>query len=111
MENFNVNSEKNGDIKISDEVIATIAAVATKEVQGISGLNLSFTDEITSKFVKKNATKSIKVTQDENDLIIDISVVVKTEEKLLPAETMQIMDIVTAKTDFSADKIKILTSK
>lgn len=76
MENFNVNSEKNGDIKISDEVIATIAAVATKEVQGISGLNLSFTDEITSKFVKKNATKSIKVTQDENDLIIDISVVV-----------------------------------
>ena len=41
----------------------------------------------------------------------DISVVVKTEEKLLPAETMQIMDIVTAKTDFSADKIKILTSK
>jgi len=41
----------------------------------------------------------------------DISVVVKTTDQLLPSESMQIMDIVTAKTDFSADKIKILTSK
>ena len=41
----------------------------------------------------------------------DISVVVKSDEKLLQSETMQIMDIVRSKTDFSADKIKILASK
>ncbi len=41
----------------------------------------------------------------------DVSIVVKSEDKLLGSETMQIMDIVKAKTDFSADKIKILTSK
>ncbi len=41
----------------------------------------------------------------------DISVVVKKEDKLLASETMQIMDIASAKTNFSADKIKILTSK
>lgn len=76
MENFNLNSEQNGNIKISDEVIATIASVATKEIEGISGLNLSFTDEITSKFVKKNATKSIKITQNEGNITIDVSVVV-----------------------------------
>ena len=46
---------ENGNIKISDEVISTIVAVATKEVSGISGLNLSLTDEITSRFVKKNS--------------------------------------------------------
>ena len=76
MENFNINSEHNGNIKISDEVIATIASVATKEVTGISGLNLSFTDEIASKFVKKNAPKSIKITQNDENITIDISVVV-----------------------------------
>ena len=76
MENFNLNSEQNGNIKISDEVIATIASVATKEIEGISGLNLSFTDEITSKFVKKNATKSIKITQNDGNITIDVSVVV-----------------------------------
>lgn len=76
MENFNLNSEQNGNIKISDEVIATIASVATKEIEGIAGLNLSFTDEITSKFVKKNATKSIKITQNDGNITLDISIVV-----------------------------------
>ena len=41
----------------------------------------------------------------------DISIVVKRDDKLLPSETMQIMDIVAAKTQFSSDKIKILASK
>lgn len=41
----------------------------------------------------------------------DISIVVKCEDKLLASETMQIKDIVTAKTEIAADKIKILTSK
>ena len=41
----------------------------------------------------------------------DVSVVVWCEDKLLSSETMQIMDIVKAKTNFSSDKIKILTSK
>lgn len=76
MDNFNINNEQNGNIKISDEVIATIASVATKEVNGIAGLNLSFTDEIASKFVKKNASKSIKITQNDESISIDISVVV-----------------------------------
>ena len=76
MENFNINNEHNGNIKISDEVVATIASVATKEVSGIAGLNLSFTDEIVSKFGKKNAPKSIKITQNDENITIDISVVV-----------------------------------
>ena len=76
MENFNINNEHNGNIKISDEVVATIASVATKEVSGIAGLNLSFTDEIVSKFGKKNAPKSIKITQNNENITIDISVVV-----------------------------------
>ena len=76
MENFNINNEHNGNIKISDEVVATIASVATKEISGIAGLSLSFTDEIVSKFGKKNAPKSIKITQNDENITIDISVVV-----------------------------------
>ena len=76
MDNFNINNEENGNIKIADDVIATIASVATKEVSGIAGLNLSFTDEIASKFVKKNASKSIKITQSDANITIDISVIV-----------------------------------
>lgn len=77
MDNISVNNELNGDIRISDEVLATIASVATKEVEGISGLNLSITDEIASRFVKKNANKAVKITTDGTEVTIDINIVVK----------------------------------
>ena len=76
MDNICVNNDQNGNIKISDEVIATIVTVATKEVSGISGLSLSLTDEITSRFVKKNSTKAIKINNSDNVVSIDISIVV-----------------------------------
>ena len=41
MSDINVTNEQYGEIIISDEVIATIASVATKEINGISGLSLS----------------------------------------------------------------------
>lgn len=77
MNDISVNTEQYGDIKISDEVIATIASVATKEIEGISGLSLSIAGEIASKFVKKNLSKAIKVSSDDGNLTIDISVIVK----------------------------------
>lgn len=77
MSDISVNNEQYGDIRISDEVIATIASIATKEIEGISGLSLSIAGEIASKFVKKNLTKSVKVLSNEGKLTIDISVVVK----------------------------------
>lgn len=77
MNDISVNTEQYGDIKISDEVIATIASVATKEIEGISGLSLSIAGEIASKFVKKNLSKAIKVSSDDGNLTIDISLIVK----------------------------------
>lgn len=77
MKDTNFNNENYGDIKISDEVIATIASVATKEINGISGLSLSIAGEIASKFTKKNLSKAIKISADENTVTIDISVVIE----------------------------------
>lgn len=77
MDNISVNTEQHGNIRISDEVIATIASIATKEVEGVSGLSLSIAEELTSKFVKKISNKAVKVTENEEGVTIDISVVVK----------------------------------
>ncbi len=77
MSDISVNNEQYGDIRISDEVIATIASVATKEIEGISGLSLSIAGEIASKLVKKNLGKAVKVVSNDGKLTIDISVVVK----------------------------------
>lgn len=77
MENLNEINENNGSIKISDEVIATIASVAVSEIDGVCGLMGSIAGEIALKFGKKNSNKGIKVSADDKEAVIDISVVVK----------------------------------
>ena len=77
MENINEYKENNGSIKISDEVIATIATIAVSEIEGVCGLYGSIAGEIVSKLGKKNFNKGVKITSTETDTIIDISLTVK----------------------------------
>lgn len=62
-----------GSIKISEDVVASIAAVATSETDGISGLYSSLTNDIVSFLGKKTPTKGVKVTfHSDNTVDIDI---------------------------------------
>ena len=65
----------NGNVKISDEVISTIAAVAVSEIEGANTMGGTFSG-IAEKFGKKNYTKGIKVTASEDQLTIDVNIVV-----------------------------------
>ena len=51
---------ESGAIKISEEVVQTIAAMAVSEVKGVS-LSASLTDGIVEKFVKKRKCDIIKM--------------------------------------------------
>lgn len=67
----------NGNIKISDEVISTIATIAVSEISGVSGMGGSLAGDIAEKFGKKTLTKGVKITMDNDDVILDLSVVLK----------------------------------
>lgn len=113
MENINITNEIYGDIKISDEVIATIASVATKEISGISGLSLSIAGEIASKFTKKNLSKAIKITSTDNKLTIDISVIVQYGIRIpdVAWEVQQnVKKSVESMSDLIVDKVNIIVS-
>lgn len=64
-----------GEIKISEDVILTVAGLAVSEVKGITVVN-SLTDGFVEKFVKKNYGKGIRVVMNENDVVIDIHIIV-----------------------------------
>ena len=72
--------DSSGNIKISDEVISTIAAVAVSEIEGASVAGNAFSG-IVEKFGKKNYTKGIKVTSEEL-LTIDVNIVVEYGVKI-----------------------------
>ncbi len=62
-----------GSIKISEDVVASIAAVATSETDGVSGLYSSFTNDIVSFLGKKTPSKGVKVTfHSDNTVDVDI---------------------------------------
>ena len=68
---------ENGNIKISDDVISTIASIAVCEVDGVHSMGGTFTGDIVEKFGKRNLTKGVKITAEGNDITLDLNVVFK----------------------------------
>lgn len=71
-------NENSGNVKISDEVIATIACIAANEVKGIVGTGSSFAGEIKQMLSKKApGSKGVKVQTEGDEVTVDISVIVE----------------------------------
>ena len=67
--------QENGNVMISEDVIATIVAHAVSEVEGVVGLSAKPGADIAELIGKKNWGKGIKVTITEhNELHIDCNV-------------------------------------
>lgn len=70
--------EKLGTVKIADEVIAVTVAAATLNTNGVAGLSGGFTDNLSKNILgKESTTKGIKVTQNEEGILLDIYLIVK----------------------------------
>ena len=69
--------EANGQIQISDEVISIIAGTAAAETEGVSLPSSAPVSSVKGFFGKKNQSKGVKVTVEENTVLIEIEVVVK----------------------------------
>ena len=68
--------QENGAIHISQDVIATIAAVAATEVEGVYALAGNQSGEFSDRFSKKSIAKGIRLSLDENDgICVECSVV------------------------------------
>lgn len=65
-----------GVIKVSDEVVGTIAGIATTEVEGISGMSGGIGDGIAKLLIGSQMTKGVKVEVGEKEVVIDVSVIV-----------------------------------
>lgn len=66
-----------GKVSFANEVIATIAALAASEVEGIASMSGGFAEGLTEMLGRKNLTKGVKVEVGTEEAAVDISVVVK----------------------------------
>lgn len=66
-----------GMIKISEDVVASIAAIAATETEGVSGLYSNLTSDIASFLGKKNLSKGVKVQFEGDTVAVEISLLAK----------------------------------
>ncbi len=64
-----VTQEKSGSITFANDVLEIIAGVAACDIPGVAGMSGGLKDGIVEMLGKKNFTKGIKITKDEQDLV------------------------------------------
>ena len=69
-------------VRISDEVVATIAAIAAGEIDGVGGMCGSRAGDIIEKLGKKNSAKGVKVEVEENQVKISMNMLVSYGYKI-----------------------------
>ena len=68
---------ENGSVRISEDVICSIAAMAAMDVEGVYGLNTNIGSELAGKLSKKVPGKGVRIAiSDDNELSLDCYVVV-----------------------------------
>ena len=78
IENKEIVAENDESIKISNDVVASIAGVAVSEVPGVYGMAGGFAGGISEVLSgKKNLSKGIKVDVGEKETKIDVNIIVE----------------------------------
>lgn len=72
-----VQPQENGNILISEDVVASVAALAVREVEGVYGLSMTAGFDISEILGKKNLRKGIRVVFQEDEIEISCNLIVK----------------------------------
>lgn len=83
-----------GSINISEDVVASIAAAAAAEVEGVSGLAANIGTDLAELLGKKNLSKGIKLQIAENAVTVDVYVLVKYGQ-VIPQIAKSVQDAVS----------------
>lgn len=74
--NDNDNKEY-GNVKISDDVVAIIAGVASTEIPGVTSMSGGITGGFSEMLGMKNLSKGVKVELKDSDVAIDVFITVE----------------------------------
>ena len=67
-------SDELGNIHISEEVLAAIAAAATLEVEGVNALSANLGSDLAELLGKKHLTKGIQINVEGDQVKVDLSI-------------------------------------
>lgn len=95
------NNTNMGNIKISDEVVATIASIAAGEIDGVISPTNKSTLDLKGIITKKNIGKGVKVEMAENKVTIDVFLTIKYGYKISQTAAAVQENILRSVTDYT----------
>ncbi len=101
---------QHGDVKIANEVVATIANIATAEIAGVVQLKGGIASDIADVFGVKNNAKGVKVNAEDGTIILNLSVVVAYGTKIQEmAELIQckVKENIEVMTDLNVEAVNV----
>ena len=72
-----------GEVKIADEVVAIIAALAATEVEGVASMAGNITNEVIGKLGIKNLSKGVKVDVLEGIVTVSLALNIKYDYRII----------------------------
>ncbi|MBU5434866.1 Asp23/Gls24 family envelope stress response protein [Pseudoflavonifractor sp. MSJ-37] len=66
-----------GNIHISEEVLAVIAAAATLETEGVAGLSPNLGSDLAELLGKKNLSKGVRIAVTEASVSVEVSILIQ----------------------------------
>ena len=67
--------QANGSIHIAEDVIASIAALAANEIEGVCGLSANFGSDLAEMLGMRNLGKGVKLDISGDEIVVDCNVV------------------------------------
>lgn len=111
MENYLIDENiSEGQIKISDDVIATIATVAAESVEGVVKVSTNFKSQMSDILNTKNINKGVRVNVGERQTVVDIYITVEYGVKVVElSEKVQqaAKEAIENMTDFDVVEINV----
>lgn len=74
--NVNTNIDEDGNVCISNDVVATIASITAQEIDGVFGMAGTITGDFVELLGRKNPSKGVKVAVSNREVTIDMFVIV-----------------------------------
>lgn len=95
-----------GKIEISNDAISSIASYAASECYGIVGLGKRGADGILEIFKNEQSGKGIKITSNEDGIIIDLYIIIEYGVNIKTVATNIIEKVKYAIENFTGIKVK-----
>lgn len=79
----NTTEFEDGSVHISDNVLRTIANIATAEIGGVGGLSGGIAEDIVEIFGVKNHMKGVRIDTVGDSIVLNLSIIVNYGSKIM----------------------------